>query len=132
MVFLGTKFWRFDPTQRPPVKNTYPKPLANWEGIPNSIDAAFQAPNGYTYFYKNGAYYRFNDRLFAVDPVDPAFPRSTANWWFGCKSAPRGTIGTTYSRAGLTYGEESDSTRNNADGYDVFETGMQMFVSIGL
>lgn len=28
-----------------------------------------------------------------MDAADPAFPRSTAYWWFGCKSANRGTLG---------------------------------------
>jgi len=28
-----------------------------------------------------------------VDDANPAFPRSTAYWWFGCKSANRGTLG---------------------------------------
>ncbi|XP_050302465.1 matrix metalloproteinase-14 isoform X2 [Anthonomus grandis grandis] len=92
--FKGSKFWRFDPSQRPPVKSTYPKPTSNWEGVPENMDAAFQWTNGYTYFYKGGAYYRFNDRAFAVDQTVPAFPRSTAFWWFGCKDAPQGTIGT--------------------------------------
>lgn len=119
--FKGSKFWRFDPTQRPPVKSTYPKPLANWEGIPNHIDAAFQYTNGFTYFYKDGAYYRFNDRLFAVDPANPAFPRSTANWWFGCKSAPRGTIGTQTKN---DYQEESDYyDRAKGDSLDVLDAG---------
>ncbi|XP_028129859.1 matrix metalloproteinase-14 isoform X2 [Diabrotica virgifera virgifera] len=91
--YKGSKFWRFDPSQKPPVKSNYPKPISNWDGIPNNIDAAFQWTNGYTYFYKNNAYYRFNDRAFAVDVTTPAFPRSTAYWWFGCKDAPAGTIG---------------------------------------
>lgn len=48
--------------------------------------------------------------LIQVDAADPAFPRSTAYWWFGCKSAPQGTIG---GRARQTlnnngYGEVSD------------------------
>lgn len=64
--WIGSKFWRFDPLQRPPVKSTYPKPLSNWEGIPDGINAAFQYTNGYTYFFKKGTYYRFNDRNFAV------------------------------------------------------------------
>lgn len=25
--------------------------------------------------------------------AEPAFPRATAFWWFGCKSASRGTLG---------------------------------------
>lgn len=28
-----------------------------------------------------------------MDVDEPAFPRSTAYWWFGCKSANRGTLG---------------------------------------
>lgn len=63
---LGSKFWKFDPTQKPPVKSNYPKPISNWEGIPNDMDAALQYTNGYTYFFKGGNYYRFNDRAFMV------------------------------------------------------------------
>lgn len=64
--YKGSKFWRFDPLKRPPVKATYPKPLSNWEGVPNNIDAALQYTNGYTYFFKGDKYYRFNDRTFSV------------------------------------------------------------------
>lgn len=64
--YKGSKFWRFDPAQRPPVKGTYPKPLSNWEGIPDGVDAALQYTNGYTYFFKGGSYWRFNDRTFSV------------------------------------------------------------------
>lgn len=64
--YKGTKFWRFDPLKRPPVKSTYPKLLSNWEGVPNSIDAALQYTNGYTYFFKGNQYFRFNDRTFSV------------------------------------------------------------------
>jgi len=65
--FLGTKFWKFDPTQKPnPVVSTYPKPISNWDGIPDNIDAALHYTNGYTYFFKDENYYRFNDRTFAV------------------------------------------------------------------
>lgn len=28
-----------------------------------------------------------------MDVADPAFPRSTAYWWFGCRSANKGTLG---------------------------------------
>lgn len=63
---LGKHFWKFDPTQKPPVKNTYPKPISNWDGIPDNLDAALHYTNGYTYFFKDENYYRFNDRTFAV------------------------------------------------------------------
>ena len=64
--FKGKSFWRFDPLKRPPVKSTYPKDISNWEGVPNNIDAALQYTNGYTYFFKDNKYYRFNDRTFSV------------------------------------------------------------------
>ncbi|XP_058465881.1 matrix metalloproteinase-14 isoform X2 [Malaya genurostris] len=86
--YKGSKFWRFDPLKRPPVKSTYPKPISNWEGLPNNIDAALQYTNGYTYFFKDDKYYRFNDRTFSVDQSDPPFPRPVAHWWYGCKNAP--------------------------------------------
>ncbi|KAK9704416.1 Hemopexin [Popillia japonica] len=118
--FKGSKFWRFDPMQRPPVKSTYPKPISNWEGIPDQLDAAFQYTNGYTYFYKDGAYYRFNDRAFAVDSANPAFPRSTASWWFGCQSAPRGTIGSSHPRGWLK--ENDDIGTETLDAGDYYTT----------
>ncbi|XP_025830615.1 matrix metalloproteinase-14 isoform X3 [Agrilus planipennis] len=127
--FKGSKFWRFDPSQRPPVKGTYPKPISNWEGLPNNLDAAFQWTNGYTYFYKDNAYYRFNDRQFAVDSANPAFPRSTAYWWFGCKSSPRGTIGTRFTSNGWLLADESDFNGipqiDSSTGDDIFDTVMR-------
>ncbi|XP_055380264.1 matrix metalloproteinase-2 isoform X2 [Condylostylus longicornis] len=86
--YKGSKFWRFDPIKRPPVKATYPKPISNWEGLPNNIDASVQYTNGYTYFFKGDKYYRFNDRTFSVDQADPPFPRPSGYWWFGCKNVP--------------------------------------------
>lgn len=82
--FKGDKYYRFDPEARPPVRNTYPKPVSNWEGIPGGIDDALQYTNGYTYFFKNGRYWRFDDRGFGIDKADPPFPRPAGYWWFGC------------------------------------------------
>ena len=42
------------------------RPISNWEGIPNDIDDALKYTNGYTYFFKDGNYYRFDDRAFKV------------------------------------------------------------------
>ena len=42
------------------------RPISNWEGIPDDIDDALQYSNGYTYFFKRGLYYRFDDRKFKV------------------------------------------------------------------
>jgi hypothetical protein len=52
LIFQGDKYYRFDPDKRPPVSDGYPKPISNWEGIPNNIDDALQYSNGYTYFFK--------------------------------------------------------------------------------
>ncbi|XP_035785461.1 stromelysin-3-like isoform X1 [Anopheles albimanus] len=107
--YKGSKFWRFDPLKRPPVKSTYPKPISNWEGVPNNIDAALQYTNGYTYFFKDDKYYRFNDRTFTVDQSDPPFPRPTAHWWYGCKNTP-----STFNTLGNVRLEKSD---DHPDGY---------------
>ncbi|CAG5097647.1 Similar to mmp11: Stromelysin-3 (Xenopus laevis) [Cotesia congregata] len=130
--YKGTKFWRFDPAQRPPVKSTYPKLISNWEGVPNNMDAALTY-HGYTYFFKDNAYYRFNDRTFSVDVADPAFPRATAFWWFGCKSASRGTLGNiAWKNNYLVDPSENGNSENNggdflSDDYDKGNDGEVMF-----
>ena len=48
----GSKYWRFDPTRVPPVKESYPYDLSNWDGLPNNLDDALQYSNEYTYFFK--------------------------------------------------------------------------------
>lgn len=87
--FKGSQYWRFDPDQRPPVKSSYPRPIANWEGIPADVDDALQYNNGYTYFFKDGSYWRFDDRAFRIDDGDPPFPRQAGYWWFGCETASK-------------------------------------------
>jgi hypothetical protein len=62
---------------------SYPREVSEW-GLPSGIDAALQWDNGQTYFFKDGQYWRFNDRLFAVDRASPPFPRNAGQWWFGC------------------------------------------------
>jgi len=64
--FKGDKYWRFDPLKQPPVTPGYPKPISNWNGIPDNVDAALRYSNGFTYFFKGNKYWRFNDRTFGV------------------------------------------------------------------
>lgn len=82
--FKGDNYWKFDPSRKPAVKNSYPKSISNW-GLPANVGAAVQWSNKRTYFFKDGVYYRFNDRRFALDSGDPEFPRPTGPWWFGCE-----------------------------------------------
>ena len=84
--FKGSQYWKFDPDKKPPVDRSYPRPVSNWDGIPNNLDAALQYKNGKTYFFKNGKYYRFDDEKFKLDEAaNPAFPRESGFWWFGCE-----------------------------------------------
>merc|ERR1711862_1029097 len=79
----GSKYWKFENMKAYPG---YPKDIKDgFPGIPSNVDAAFVwGGNGKTYFFKSGDYWRYNDRNFSVDKGDPAFPRATAQWWFGC------------------------------------------------
>lgn len=71
--FKNGDYYRFNPEERPPVKESYPKPISNWEGIPDNIDDALQYTNGYTYFFKDGNYWRFDDKAFKVSVTFPRF-----------------------------------------------------------
>ena len=84
--FRGSQYWKFDPDKSPPVGNSYPRLISNWDGVPNNLDSAMQYNNGKTYFFKGGKYYRFDDNALTVDTsADPPYPRDTSYWWFGCK-----------------------------------------------
>jgi Hemopexin len=48
------------------IKSLWFRPISNWKGIPNNIDAALKYSNGYTYFFKDGLFYRINDSALEV------------------------------------------------------------------
>ncbi|KAK2719648.1 hypothetical protein QYM36_005209, partial [Artemia franciscana] len=62
--YKGSQYWRFDPSQRPPIESGYPKNISDWESLPVNMQSAFQYINGYTYFFKNGEYWGLNGRSF--------------------------------------------------------------------
>ena len=82
--FKDSNYWRFDPELQPPVRHSYPRPISNWEGVPDHVDDVIQYSNGYTYFFKQGLYYRFEDTSFRVSQGTPSYPRPVGYWWFGC------------------------------------------------
>jgi len=85
--FKGSNYYKFDPKKNPPVDESYPRPMSNWDGIPNNIDAALQYSNGNTYFFKNNQYYRFDEETNSVDrSSSSSYPRNTGEWWFGCRA----------------------------------------------
>merc|ERR1712150_19928 len=44
--FKGSIYWKFDPDKSPPVDSSYPRPISNWDGIPEKLDSALQYSNG--------------------------------------------------------------------------------------
>ena len=86
--FKGTNYWKFDPSNKEnPVDDSYPRPISNWKGVPNHLNAVLQYDDGQSYFFKEGKYYKFNEDSLSVASADPAYPRRTGDFWFGCQSA---------------------------------------------
>ena len=48
------------------MDSSYPRPITNWEGIPDNLDAATTYTNGKTYFFKGSKYYKFDDEKFEL------------------------------------------------------------------
>ncbi|XP_003739756.1 matrix metalloproteinase-14 [Galendromus occidentalis] len=114
--FKGDKYWRYDSRAEVPVSSRYPQEISVvWEGIPSNIHAAFQWQNGYTYFFKDQTYYRFNDKDFTVDQGSPAYPRSTAEWWFDCKESNKSYLRAAANSSQTHQGEKSRRDVNNVD-----------------
>ena len=84
--FKGSEYYKFDPKKKIPVEESYPRPISNWDGIPDNINTALQYSNGNTYFFTQEQYYRFDEETFSVDRGGPAYPRNTGQWWFGCRA----------------------------------------------
>jgi len=128
--FKGSQYWKFDPERKPHVRSDhYPKAISLWD-LPNDMDGALQWDNGRTYFFKSGDYWRFNDRQFTVDRGDPAFPRPTAHWWFGCpqskqlkagKPKPGDSVVALIRKDNLNNEIESDEEYDFIGDYDLVE-----------
>ena len=57
----------------------------SWKGVPDDLDAAMKHSDGKTYFFKDGRYYKFDDRTLSVEEDKPTYPRDTGEYWFGCR-----------------------------------------------
>ncbi|XP_053135187.1 stromelysin-3 isoform X3 [Hemicordylus capensis] len=81
--FQGRGYWRYNPSTHQ-VDNVYPRRMADWRGVPQEIDAAFQDESGFAYFLKGQQYWKF-------DPVQvkvlDGYPRLIGQDFFRC-SAP--------------------------------------------
>ncbi|KAI6076304.1 Stromelysin-3 [Aix galericulata] len=79
-IFSGGNYWRFNPHTRQ-VDNIYPRTMADWRGVPQEIDAAFQDEFGFAYFLRGRDYWKF-------DPVQvkvlEGYPRHISQDFFSC------------------------------------------------
>ena len=85
--FKGYQVWKFDDFTHK-IPSSYPKDLPS--DFPTYMDAAIKWSNGKTYVFRDGNYWRLDQRNQSVEQVDPPYPRDTGKYWFGCsrKSLP--------------------------------------------
>lgn len=79
-IYKNDRFWRFNETEGK-LDPGYPRDMEVWRKIPENLDAATTWIDGYTYFFKGGLYWKFdNDWIIATDES----PLPIAQIWLGC------------------------------------------------
>ncbi|XP_066466055.1 stromelysin-3 [Tiliqua scincoides] len=78
--FKGGSYWRFNPSTHQ-VDNIYPRRMADWRGVPQEIDAAFQDESGFAYFLKGQQYWKFDPTQVKVLE---GYPRLIGQDFFSC------------------------------------------------
>ncbi|XP_059839338.1 stromelysin-3 isoform X2 [Hypanus sabinus] len=83
-LFKGNDYWQFI-VNKNTVESVYPRSSSEWQGLPPSVDGAFQDEYGYAYFLRGRDYWKF-------DPVQVKIqerhPRRIGQDFFGCSSSP--------------------------------------------
>ena len=82
------KYWRFDFVTGT-VEHGYPKNISIWRGLSTKITSAMLWANGYTYFFSEDKYYRFNDLAFKIEESHLPYPRYNVDFWFNCNNSNR-------------------------------------------
>ncbi|MBN3317899.1 MMP2 collagenase, partial [Atractosteus spatula] len=79
-IFAGDKFWRYNEAKKK-MDPGFPKLIADaWNGIPDSLDAAFHFNgDGYSYFFKDGYYLKLDDRNLKIVKIG-----DIKSDWLGC------------------------------------------------
>ncbi|XP_030835862.1 matrix metalloproteinase-14 [Strongylocentrotus purpuratus] len=111
--FKGSQYWRF---RNRAMAGTYPRPLSDWQGLPNDLDSAYVwTRNGGIYFTKGNQYYRYNRG------VSSYYPQPLSRWGGlpsdGVDAAFRYNNGYTYFFKGSEYYRFNDRNINVASGY---------------
>ncbi|XP_053556496.1 stromelysin-3 [Bombina bombina] len=79
-LFRGAEYWRFNPHTRR-LESGHARSMANWRGVPTSIDAAFQDEQGFAYFVRGRHYWKFDPiQLRVLD----GYPRLISQDFFNC------------------------------------------------
>lgn len=65
-LFLGEKYWVYDPANEHPVSHEYPRPLRDWKSVPANVDAVFSSNDDIITFVKDNFYYTFNTKTLSV------------------------------------------------------------------
>ncbi|XP_041077695.1 72 kDa type IV collagenase-like [Polyodon spathula] len=79
-LFAGDKFWRYNEVKKK-MDPGFPKFIGDaWNGVPDSLDAAFQFNgDGFTYFFKDWYYLKMDDTNLKIVKVG-----SVKSDWLGC------------------------------------------------
>lgn len=82
-LFEGNYYWKLNVNTNS-VESIYPHSTSDWQGLPPSIDGAFQDKHGYAYFLRGRNYWMFD----AVQvKIQEDYPRLIGQDFFGCPSS---------------------------------------------
>lgn len=74
------RFWRYNETSQT-MDPGYPQHMQAWRGVPSYLDAAITWKDGYTYFFRGGLFWKFNNDWIMITEESPM---PTPTYWFGC------------------------------------------------
>ncbi|XP_076844966.1 stromelysin-3 [Brachyhypopomus gauderio] len=81
--FKEGRYWRFNPKENR-VETSHARSMADWRGIPDDIDAAFQDRYGFAHFLKGKQYWKFDSvEVRALE----GYPRFIGMDFFKCSAS---------------------------------------------
>ncbi|XP_063960627.1 matrix metalloproteinase-14-like [Lytechinus pictus] len=113
--FKGSEYWRFRDRE---MAGTYPRPMSDWGGVPDDVDAAYVwSRNGRIYFTKGNQYYAY----YPGYGVTSYYPQPLSHWRGlpsdGVDAAFQYSNGFTYFFKGSNYYRFNDDTVQVDTGY---------------
>ncbi|XP_056648592.1 matrix metalloproteinase-25-like [Diorhabda sublineata] len=74
------RFWRYNETSHT-MDPGYPQHMRAWRGVPSHLDAAITWKDDFTYFFRGGLFWKFDNNWIMITEESP-MPAPT--YWFGC------------------------------------------------